>query len=161
MLALVSHLNTDSASSTTYTSTPTSSLDSAPLSTATSATSVFAPFGSGRHSTGIGKRRRNSAGIDASSVYSGGDCALYKDRTTGSLAASAEALEGDHVPPIPLPLKDLSIYRPPTVFARHYFSPLEWMIVILTAWSSQSRSLQPLPCSSSLRVRESRKSFRS
>ena len=51
-------------------------------------------------------------GIDASSVYSGRDCVLYKDRTTGSLAASAEALEGDRVPPVPLLLKDLSIYCP-------------------------------------------------
>ena len=101
-----------SASSTTYTSTPTSSRDSASLSTATSATSVSAPSGSGRHSTGVGKGRRNSAGSDISSVYSGGDGALYKDRT-GSLAASAEALEEDHVPPVPPLPKDLSNYRSP------------------------------------------------
>ena len=101
-----------SASSTTYTSTPTSSRDSASLSTATSATSVSAPSGSGRHSTGVGKGRRNSAGSDISSVYSGGDGALYKDRT-GSLAASAEALEEDRVPPVPPLPKDLSSYRSP------------------------------------------------
>lgn len=101
-----------SASSTTYTSTPTSSRDSASLSTATSATSVSAPSGSGRHSTGVGKGRRNSAGSDISSVYSGGDGALYKDRT-GSLAASAEALEEDCVPPVPPLPKDLSNYRSP------------------------------------------------
>ena len=101
-----------SASSTTYTSTPTSSRDSASLSTATSATSVSAPSGSGRHSTGVGKGRRNSAGSDISSVYSGGDGALYKDRT-GSLAASAEALEEDRVPPVPPLPKDLSNYRSP------------------------------------------------
>ncbi|KAF8558429.1 hypothetical protein OG21DRAFT_1595333 [Imleria badia] len=101
-----------SASSTTYTSTPTSSRDSASLSTATSATSVSAPSGSGRHSTGVGKGRRNSAGSDISSVYSGGDGALYKDRT-GSLAASAEALEENRVPPVPPLPKDLSSYRSP------------------------------------------------
>lgn len=101
-----------SASSTTYTSTPTSSRDSASLSTATSATSVSAPSGSGRHSTGVGKGRRNSAGSDISSVYSGGDGALYKDRT-GSLAASAEALGEDRVPPVPPLPKDLSNYRSP------------------------------------------------
>ncbi|KAF8436918.1 hypothetical protein L210DRAFT_3631914 [Boletus edulis BED1] len=101
-----------SASSTTYTSTPTSSRDSASLSTATSATSVSGPSGSGRHSTGVGKGRRNSAGSDISSVYTGGDGALYKDRT-GSLAASAEALEEDRVPPVPPLPKDLSSYRSP------------------------------------------------
>lgn len=101
-----------SASSTTYTSTPTSSRDSASLSTATSATSVSGPSGSGRHSTGVGKGRRNSAGSDISSVYSGGDGALYKDRT-GILAASAEALEEDRVPPVPPLPKDLSSYRSP------------------------------------------------
>ncbi|KAI9569102.1 hypothetical protein HD554DRAFT_2204797 [Boletus coccyginus] len=85
-----------SASSTTYTSTPTSSRDSASLSTATSATSVSAPSGSGRHSTGVGKGRRNSAG-----------------NRTGSLAASAEALEEDRVPPVPPLPKDLSNYRSP------------------------------------------------
>ncbi|KAG9318300.1 hypothetical protein JVU11DRAFT_384 [Chiua virens] len=101
-----------SASSTNYTSTPTSSRDSASLSIATSATSVSAPSGSGRHSTGAGKGRRNSAGSDISSVYSGGDGTLYKDRT-GSLAASAEALEEDRVPPVPPLPKDLSSYRSP------------------------------------------------
>lgn len=101
-----------SASSTTYTSTPTSSRDSASLSIATSATSVSAPSGSGRHSTGVGKGRRNSAGSDISSVYSGVDGALYKDRA-GSLAASAEALEEDRVPPVPPLPKDLSNYRSP------------------------------------------------
>ncbi|KAI6019703.1 hypothetical protein F5J12DRAFT_925847 [Pisolithus orientalis] len=98
-----------SASSTTYTGTPTSSRDSASLSTATSATSVSAP--SGRHSTGVGKGRRNSAGSDISSVYSGGD-GTVKDRT-GSLASGAEALEEDRVPPVPPLPKDLSNYRSP------------------------------------------------
>ncbi|KAL4074596.1 hypothetical protein V8B97DRAFT_1868854 [Scleroderma yunnanense] len=99
-----------SASSTTYTTTPTSSRDSASLSIATSATSVSAPSGSGRHSIGIGKGRRNSAGSDISSVYSGGDGAALKDR---SLAAGAEALEEDRVPPVPPLPKDLSSYRSP------------------------------------------------
>lgn len=98
-----------SASSTTYTGTPTSSRDSASLSTATSTTSVSAP--SGRHSTGVGKGRRNSAGSDISSVYSGAD-GTVKDRT-GSLASGAEALEEDRVPPVPPLPKDLSNYRSP------------------------------------------------
>ncbi|KAI6118724.1 hypothetical protein EDD16DRAFT_978775 [Pisolithus croceorrhizus] len=98
-----------SASSTTYTGTPTSSRDSASLSTATSTTSVSAP--SGRHSTGVGKGRRNSAGSDISSVYSGADGTI-KDRT-GSLASGAEALEEDRVPPVPPLPKDLSNYRSP------------------------------------------------
>ncbi|KIJ17231.1 hypothetical protein PAXINDRAFT_10082 [Paxillus involutus ATCC 200175] len=101
-----------SASSTTYTTTPTSSRDSASLSTATSATSVSGPSGSGRQSTGVGKGRRNSAGSDISSVYSGGDGAQFKDRA-GSLAAGAEALEEDRVPPVPPLPKDLSNYRSP------------------------------------------------
>ncbi|KAF9228620.1 hypothetical protein BS17DRAFT_772257 [Gyrodon lividus] len=101
-----------SASSTTYTSTPTSSRDSASLSIATSATSVSGPSNSGRHSTGVGKGRRNSAGSDISSVYSGGDGALFKDRA-GSLAAGAEALEEHRVPPVPPLPKDLSSYRSP------------------------------------------------
>ncbi|KAH7889868.1 hypothetical protein F5I97DRAFT_1801876 [Phlebopus sp. FC_14] len=99
-----------SASSTTYTSTPTSSRDSASLSTATSATSVSGPSGSGRHSTGVGKGRRNSAGSDISSVYSGGDGTVFKDR---SHVAGAEALEEDPVPPVPPLPKDLSSYRSP------------------------------------------------
>ena len=97
-----------SASSTTYMTTPTSSRDSASLSIATSATSVSA---SGRHSTGAGKARRNSAGSDISSVYSGGDATL-KDRTS-SLAGGAETLEEDRVPPVPPLPKDLSNYRSP------------------------------------------------
>ncbi|KIL00634.1 hypothetical protein PAXRUDRAFT_129338 [Paxillus rubicundulus Ve08.2h10] len=101
-----------SASSTTYTTTPTSSRDSASLSTTTSATSVSGPSGSGRQSTGIGKGRRNSAGSDISSVYSGGDAAQFKDRA-GSLAAGAEALEEGRVPPVPPLPKDLSNYRSP------------------------------------------------
>ncbi|KAF9239619.1 hypothetical protein BU15DRAFT_74473 [Melanogaster broomeanus] len=83
-----------SASSTTYTSTPTSSRDSA------------------KAVNGVGKGRRNSAGSDISSVYSGGDSALFKDRA-GSLTAGAEALEEYRVPPVPPLPKDLSNYRSP------------------------------------------------
>ncbi|OAX43805.1 hypothetical protein K503DRAFT_707752 [Rhizopogon vinicolor AM-OR11-026] len=101
-----------SASSTTYTSTPTSSRDSASLSAATSMTSASGPSASGRHSTGAGKGRRNSAGSDISSVYSGGDAAVFKDRQA-SFATSGEALEGDRVPPVPPLPKDLSTYRSP------------------------------------------------
>ncbi|KAG1749136.1 uncharacterized protein EDB91DRAFT_1244926 [Suillus paluster] len=101
-----------SASSTTYTSTPTSSRDSASMSTATSMTSVSGPSASGRHSTGAGKGRRNSAGSDISSAYSGGDVAVFKDRQP-SFAASGEALEEDRVPPVPPLPKDLSTYRSP------------------------------------------------
>ncbi|KAG1883074.1 hypothetical protein F4604DRAFT_1649791 [Suillus subluteus] len=101
-----------SASSTTYTTTPTSSRDSASMSTATSVTSVSGPSASGRHSTGAGKGRRNSAGSDISSAYSGGDVAAFKDRQP-SFAASGEALEEDRVPPVPPLPKDLSTYRSP------------------------------------------------
>ncbi|KAG2366772.1 hypothetical protein BDR07DRAFT_1479787 [Suillus spraguei] len=101
-----------SASSTTYTTTPTSSRDSASMSTATSVTSVSGPSASGRHSTGAGKGRRNSAGSDISSAYSGGDMAAFKDRQP-SFAASGEALEEDRVPPVPPLPKDLSTYRSP------------------------------------------------
>ncbi|KAH7927709.1 hypothetical protein BV22DRAFT_1060422 [Leucogyrophana mollusca] len=100
-----------SASSTNYTSTPTSSRDSASLSTATSATSVSGPSGSGRHSTGANKVRRNSAGSDISSVYSGGD-AISGGRAI-SLAIGGEAQEEDRVPPVPPLPKDLSSYRSP------------------------------------------------
>lgn len=101
-----------SASSTTYTGTPTSSRDSASLSAATSMTSASGPSTSGRHSTGAGKGRRNSAGSDISSVYSGGDAAAFKERQA-SFATSGEALEGDRVPPVPPLPKDLSTYRSP------------------------------------------------
>ena len=101
-----------SASSTTYTSTPTSSRDSASLSVTTSMTSTSGPSASGRHSTGVGKARRNSAGSDISSVHSGGDAAAFKERQP-SFAASGEALEGDPVPPVPPLPKDLSTYRSP------------------------------------------------
>lgn len=103
-----------SASSTTYTSTPTtSSRDSASMSAATSVTSVSAA--SGRHSTGNGKARRNSAGSDISSVHSG-DAASLKDRVA-SLALNGDAAEEDVVPPVPPLPKDLSTYRSPPATA--------------------------------------------
>ncbi|KDQ60565.1 hypothetical protein JAAARDRAFT_553201 [Jaapia argillacea MUCL 33604] len=98
-----------SASSTNYTSTPTtSSRDSASLSAATSATS--ASVGSGRHSTS--KLRRNSAGSDISSVHSGGDITSFRDRAA-SLASNGEPLEEELVPPVPPLPKDLSGFKSP------------------------------------------------
>lgn len=94
-----------SASSTNYTSTPTtSSRDSASLSTATSATSVSAI--SSRQSTA--KARRNSAGSDISSFSQ--DAAL-RDRT-GSLSATGDVSEDANVPPVPPLPKDISSYKP-------------------------------------------------
>ncbi|KAI0303440.1 hypothetical protein B0F90DRAFT_1935362 [Multifurca ochricompacta] len=96
-----------SASSTTYTSTPTtSSRDSGSMSAGTSLTSVSAQ--SGRHSTN--KTRRNSVGSD---VSQSGDVTFLKDRAA-SLALSSEQPEaGLDVPPVPPLPKDLSTYRPP------------------------------------------------
>ena len=95
-----------SASSTNYTSTPTtSSRDSGSMSAGTSLTSISAQ--SGRHSTS--KVRRNSVGSDASQS----DVQALKDRAA-SLAASNEQPEvGQDVPPVPPLPKDLSTYRSP------------------------------------------------
>ena len=96
-----------SASSTTYTSTPTtSSRDSTSLSTATSATSVSA--GSGRQSTSK-VTRRNSAGSDISSDRS--DATSLRDRAA-ALAAPADIVEEHSVPPVPPLPKDLSTLKP-------------------------------------------------
>jgi dual specificity tyrosine-phosphorylation-regulated kinase 2/3/4 len=108
-----------SASSTTYTGTPTtttSSRDSTSLSTTTSLTSVST---SGRHS--IGKAKRNSAGSDISSIHSS-DATSLKDRVA-SLALSGEALEDEPVPPVPPLPKDLSTYRSPPASAVTYAFP--------------------------------------
>ena len=92
-----------SASSTTYTSTPTtSSRDSASLSAATSATSVSAA--SGRQSSGT-KVKRNSAGSDNSNLSA--DAHSLRDRAA-ALAAPADVVEGNTVPPVPPLPKDLS-----------------------------------------------------
>ena len=95
-----------SASSTNYTSTPTtSSRDSGSMSAGTSLTSVSAQ--SGRHSS---KARRNSAGSDGSQP---GDVTALKDRAA-SLVTSCELVEvGQDVPPVPPLPKDLSTYRSP------------------------------------------------
>ena len=83
----------------------------------------------------IGKGRHHSTGSDISSVYSGGDGALYKDHTR-SLAASAEALEEDCVPPVPPLPKDLSNYHSPRSLRTALpFLLLERMIMRLTAVS--------------------------
>jgi len=96
-----------SASSTNYTSTPTtSSRDSGSMSAGTSLTSISTQ--SGRHSTS--KVRRNSVGSDASQP---GDVAALKDRAA-SLVTSIEQPEvGQDVPPVPPLPKDLSTYRSP------------------------------------------------
>ncbi|KAI0318052.1 hypothetical protein OF83DRAFT_1163637 [Amylostereum chailletii] len=109
-----------SASSTTYTSTPTtSSRDSASLSATTSATSVSAQ--SGRYST-TNKARRNSGGSDMSAS---GEVASLKDRAA-LLATSGEPPESsENVPPVPPLPKDLAPYRsPPTSSAGSSF-PVE------------------------------------
>ncbi len=94
-----------SASSTTYTSTPTtSSRDSGSMSAGTSLTSISAQ--SGRHSS---KARRNSVGSDASQS---GDVTALKDRAA-SLATSEQVEAGQDVPPVPPLPKDLSTYRSP------------------------------------------------
>ncbi len=93
-----------SASSTTYTSTPTtSSRDSASLSAGTSLTSVSAI--SGRQSQSNSKARRNSAGSDISSHSVDGTS--IRDRAA-SLAAATDAAEENIVPPVPPLPKDLS-----------------------------------------------------
>ncbi|KAI5124025.1 hypothetical protein M0805_003856 [Coniferiporia weirii] len=106
-----------SASSTNYTGTPTSSSrESANLSAATSVTS--ASVASSRFS--LIKARRNSAGSDISSVYSG-DASSQRDRA--SLIAG-EVADSDRVPPVPPLPKDLSSYKtPPHSSANLVFPP--------------------------------------
>lgn len=92
-----------SASSTTYTSTPTtSSRDSASLSTGTSLTSVSAT--SGRQSSN-NKARRNSASSEISNHST--DAASMRDRAA-SLSGNVDATEEDIVPPVPPLPKDFS-----------------------------------------------------
>ena len=96
-----------SASSTTYTSTPTtSSRDSGSMSAGTSLTSISAQ--SGRHSTS--KARRNSVGSDASQS---GDVAFLKDRVASLASSNDQPETGQDVPPVPPLPKDLSTYRSP------------------------------------------------
>jgi len=87
-----------SASSTNYTSTPTtiSSRDSAQLSSATSVTSVSTP--SGRYSTG--KNRRNSASSDISNAAYSSDVTSLQDRTV-SFSGAGDIPEDESVPPVP------------------------------------------------------------
>ena len=93
-----------SASSTNYTSTPTtSSRDSGSMSAGTSLTSISAQ--SGRHSS---KARRNSGGSDASQS---GDVTALKDRVASLMTEQIEV--GQDVPPVPPLPKDLSTYRSP------------------------------------------------
>ena len=95
-----------SASSTTYTGTPTtSSRDSGSMSAGTSLTSISAQ--SGRHSS---KARRNSVGSDASQS---GDVTALKDRAALLVTSSEQVEVGQDVPPVPPLPKDLSTYRSP------------------------------------------------
>ena len=97
-----------SASSTNYTSTPTSSSrDSTSLSTATSVTS--ASVMSNRLS--FSKVRRNSVGSDVSSVHSA-EIAVQRERTS-TLLTGEQAIEAG-VPPVPPLPKDLSTFKPPS-----------------------------------------------
>ncbi|CCM02908.1 uncharacterized protein FIBRA_05022 [Fibroporia radiculosa] len=96
-----------SASSGTFTSTPTtSSRDSATLSISTSATSVSAT--SGRQSAN--KARRNSASSDISSSHTG-DATSIRDRAA-ALATHSDTHEENPVPPVPPLPKDISQYKP-------------------------------------------------
>ena len=95
-----------SASSTNYTSTPTTgSRDSTSLSTATSATSP-----SGLSTKSHSKARRNSAGSDISSNQSS-DAISLRDRA--ALAAATEVVEENIVPPVPPLPKVYSSLKPP------------------------------------------------
>lgn len=88
-----------SASSTTFTGTPTTgSRDSASLSAATSATST---------SLSSRKLRRNSGGSDASSGYTGAEVGRFGDEETAT---------GD-IPPVPPIPKDLLAYKTPPMSA--------------------------------------------
>jgi dual specificity tyrosine-phosphorylation-regulated kinase 2/3/4 len=119
-----------SASSTTYTGTP-SSRDSVTMSAGTSVTSVSAV--SGRHS--MAKARRNSAGSDISSVQSS-DAASLKDRVA-SLATSEPAEEGA-VPPVPPLPKNLSTYKsPPSTAAGNSFPVPHATSEVISARQSQ------------------------
>lgn len=96
-----------SASSGTYTSTPTtSSRDSATLSISTNATSVSAT--SGRQSTN--KTKRNSASSDLSGYT--GEATFIRDRAA-SLAGAVDSSEEQRVPPVPPLPKDISHYKQP------------------------------------------------
>ncbi|TFY59885.1 hypothetical protein EVJ58_g5496 [Rhodofomes roseus] len=94
-----------SASSGTYTSTPTtSSRDSATLSISTSATSVS--VSSGRQSSN--KAKRNSASSEMSGFS--GEASYMRDRAA-SLAGAAESSDEQRVPPVPPLPKDISSYK--------------------------------------------------
>ncbi|KAG9003050.1 hypothetical protein FRB94_003413 [Tulasnella sp. JGI-2019a] len=98
-----------SASSTTFTGTPTSgSRDSTTLSSTTSSTSVSM---SQRHS--YGKTRRNSGGSDVSSVHSG-DAAAQRERRPASVGTHDGEEEAiSKIPPVPPLPKDFANYRSP------------------------------------------------
>ncbi|KAH8108495.1 hypothetical protein DFH11DRAFT_1633216 [Phellopilus nigrolimitatus] len=96
----------NSASSTNYTGTPTSSSRDSAILSATSVTS--ASVTSSRFS--LVKARRNSAGSDISSVHSG-EATSQRDRVASLL--TGEVTDGDPVPPVPPLPKDLSSYRTP------------------------------------------------
>lgn len=144
-----------SASSTNYTSTPTtSSRDSTSMSASTSMTTPS----SSRHS--ISKSKRNSAGSDLSASS---DAASLKDRVA-SLAASGDGPEDHEVPPVPPLPKDLAHYKsPPPSAAAVSFPSLPGGDEHRSSHDSQretmtvsdAASLQPRTSTSSVHVRHS------
>lgn len=94
-----------SASSTTFTGTPTtSSRDSTTYSASTSATSAISARSS------FSKNRRNSGGSDASSIHSS-EATSLRDRGPSFTNAAAENAEDDTVPPVPPLPKDIASYK--------------------------------------------------
>ena len=110
----------DSASSTTYPITPTTSFrDSRPMSTGTSLASISAQ--SGRHSS---KVRRNSVGSD---ISQSGDVTALKYRAALLVTASEQVEVGQDVPPVPPLPKGLSTYRSPPRSSPGASFPVEGM----------------------------------
>ncbi|KAF8514053.1 hypothetical protein JB92DRAFT_172454 [Gautieria morchelliformis] len=96
-----------SASSTSFTGTPTtSSRDSTTFSASTSATSAVSTRSS------FNKNRRNSAGSDVSSVHSG-DAASLRDRAATLASLGVETVEDERVPPVPPLPKGFAPYKSP------------------------------------------------
>ena len=125
-----------SASSTNYTSTPTtSSRDSGSMSAGTSLTSISAQ--SGRHSS---KARRNSAGSDASQS----DVTALKDRAA-SLVTSEQIEAGQDVPPVPPLPKDLSTYRSPPQSSTGASFPAEGVTEEESTQSDDAELNRPAP----------------
>jgi dual specificity tyrosine-phosphorylation-regulated kinase 2/3/4 len=126
-----------SASSTTYTSTPTtSSRDSGSMSAGTSLTSISAQ--SGRHSS---KARRNSVGSDASQS----DVTALKDRAALLVTSSEQVEVGQDVPPVPPLPKDLSTYRSPPQSSTGASFPVEGVTEEESTQSDDAELNRPAP----------------